>query len=205
MPNAISRDQIGKINDCNLIEYFRNKFGPESSVLFRNAQENFIHSMASYSMVSYYIQIKDRHNGNLLIDDSGHIIHIDFGFIFEISPANNLKFEKAEFKLLTDMVNVMGGTKDSDAFIYYREQTIKAALISKINFDYFHDIVRLNMYAGLSCFNDNSLENFERRFLLDKDPFAAAKTIDKIIDDAYNNLRTIIYDKIQYIQNRIMH
>lgn len=173
--------------------------------MFRNAQENFIHSMASYSMVSYLIQIKDRHNGNLLIDDNGHIIHIDFGFIFEISPANNLRFEKAEFKLLSDMVNVMGGTKDSDAFIYYREQTIKAGLISKEYFDYFYDIVRLNEYSGLSCFTDDSLIKFEKRFLLDKTPFTAARAIDRIIHDSKNNLRTIIYDKIQYIQNKIMH
>lgn len=156
-------------------------------------------------MVSYFIQIKDRHNGNLLIDDNGHIIHIDFGFIFEISPANNLRFEKAEFKLLTDMVNVMGGRIESDAFTYYKEQTIKAGLISKMYFDYFYDIVRLNEYSGLCCFRDDSLVKFENRFLLDKDSFTAAKALDKIIYDAHNNLRTIIYDKIQYIQNKILH
>lgn len=67
-------------------------------------------------MISYILQIKDRHNGNILINDKGHLIHIDFGFIFDISPANNLRFESANFKLTSEMILIMGGSKDSEAF-----------------------------------------------------------------------------------------
>lgn len=50
------------------------KFGEPSTSGFRKAQSCFLKSLASYCVVCYLLQIKDRHNGNILIDRYGHIM-----------------------------------------------------------------------------------------------------------------------------------
>ena len=53
---------------------------------FHRARRNFVQSLAGYSIISYLLQLKDRHNGNILLHANGSIIHIDFGFLLSNSP-----------------------------------------------------------------------------------------------------------------------
>lgn len=67
-----------------------------------------------------YQQVKDRHNGNILLDRAGHLIHVDFGFLLGASPANNLNFETAPFKLTAEYVDLLGG-EQSSSFRLFRD------------------------------------------------------------------------------------
>ena len=49
---------------------------------FEEARKNFVESLAGYSLFNYLFNIKDRHNANIMIDAKGHIVHIDYGFMF---------------------------------------------------------------------------------------------------------------------------
>jgi phosphatidylinositol 4-kinase len=111
VPNAISLDQLFRRvkNYSGLGNFYQNYFGPTNSPQYKQAMDNFISSLAGYSLVCYFLQIKDRHNANILIDDQGHLIHIDFGFMLSNAPGKGIQFEKAPFKFTKEFVDVMGG------------------------------------------------------------------------------------------------
>ena len=79
--------------NSTLVDYFRRQFGKPSSARYKKAVENFTSSLAAYSLVCYILQIKDRHNGNILMDIEGHIVHIDFGFLLSNAPGKGVSME----------------------------------------------------------------------------------------------------------------
>lgn len=105
----------------SLSQHFFDKFikgTPECNV----AQRNFVESLAAYSLITYLLQLKDRHNGNILMDDDGHIIHIDFGFMLSNSPGG-VNFEAAPFKLTREYLEIMDSNsegKASELFDYFK-------------------------------------------------------------------------------------
>ena len=125
VPQCKSRDQVGKAGSRDLYRFFQSEFGAPGSDGFRVAQYNFAVSLAAYAVVCYIMWIKDRHNGNLLVDNEGHVIHIDFGFLLGISPGGNLGFETAAFKFSKEMVQILGGRTDAKPFKFFMELCVK--------------------------------------------------------------------------------
>ncbi|KAJ9121523.1 hypothetical protein QFC22_002141 [Naganishia vaughanmartiniae] len=109
----------GNLGNVTLLDHFVHTYGEQHSGRFARAQRNFIKSLAGYSVVTYLLQIKDRHNGNILVDRDGHLIHIDFGFMLSNSPGN-MGFEAAPFKLPMEYVDIMGGL-NSPGFAHFKK------------------------------------------------------------------------------------
>ena len=66
---------------ATLKDYFESCFGPSYTFVHSQAINNFVSSLVGYSLVTYLLQVKDRHNANILVARDGSVIHIDFGFI----------------------------------------------------------------------------------------------------------------------------
>ena len=115
---------------ATLRDHFIKTFGEPDTEAYKAAEDAFKRSLAAYSIISYVLQLKDRHNGNVLIDNEGHIIHIDFGFMLSNSPGS-VGFEAAPFKLTQDYVDVLGGV-GSPAFDDYKK-LCKQAFQGKTN------------------------------------------------------------------------
>lgn len=93
---------------ATLKDHFVKAFGDTDTDAYKAGVDAFKRSLAAYSIISYVLQLKDRHNGNILIDNEGHIVHIDFGFMLSNSPGS-VAFEAAPFKLTHEYVEVLGG------------------------------------------------------------------------------------------------
>lgn len=134
LSDAKSVDEVKKKTDgfTTLRDYFERAYGPPqprgtgalyppspsmpadsgSGISFETAQDNFLRSLVGYSLVCYILQIKDRHNANILMDREGHIMHIDFGYVLGDTPKMGkvpIFSERAPFKLSTDFWEVLGG------------------------------------------------------------------------------------------------
>ena len=212
--DSLSLDALKqKLDHISLFDFYLNYFGngnPNSN-LYKQAMKNYIASLAGYSLVCYFLQIKDRHNGNILIDNKGHLIHIDFGFMLSNAPGKGLKFETAPFKLSKDMIDCLGGYNSK----YYEEfkKLLKKGFIA-IN-KHRHKIIILveMMWCGhgknLDCFEKGQEAINELKYRLNPKENMKKSEINRLVDDLINqsadNWRTRWYDIFQYHSQGIFY
>ncbi|CAI8501913.1 unnamed protein product [Hanseniaspora opuntiae] len=202
LPNSISRDMLGREAVNGLYEWFVSKFGSEYTPSFEKARMNFIKSLAGYSVISYILQFKDRHNGNIMYDDSGHVLHIDFGFIFDIVPGG-VKFEAVPFKLTKEMVSVLGGSKNSLGYKLFEKLTIKAFLALRKHYKFIQNTIEPMMDSNLPCFGGKTIKHLQSRLALDKSESEAADFMKSKISRSYESTFTKGYDEFQKMTNGI--
>ena len=157
-------------------------------------------SLAAYSIFTYLLQIKDRHNGNILLDAVGHIIHIDFGFMLSNSPGGS-NFESAPFKLTNEYIDIMGGPR-SGSFRLFRALCVKAFMAARESMERIILLIEM-MYIGnesLPCFSGgpSCIESLRERFQPNLKPSQIRDHVHELIETSNDHWSTRWYDKYQY-------
>ena len=199
--DGIKKAMVTKSKNLNL--FYRKYFNDD----FEEAQKNFVESLAAYSLICYYLQIKDRHNGNILIDKYGNIIHIDFGFILGISPGN-LNFESAPFKLTKEYIEIMDG-ENSEMFLYYKNLMIKGMIEAKKHVETFVKIVEIMSHGSkMPCFDKKDIniviQKLRERFYEKESDRNFPKIVDELVYKSNDNFWTNKYDYFQKVTNGIL-
>ena len=202
-----------KLDSISLADFYLYYFGKgdSNSHSYNKAMKNYVASLAGYSLVCYFLQIKDRHNGNILIDNKGHLIHIDFGFLLSNAPGKGLRFETAPFKLNKDMVDCMGGVKGK----YFEEfKKLFRKGFAAINRHRNKIIILVEMMwcghgKNLDCFEKGQEAINELKARLNPRDKMTPKDMnslaDELIDQSVENWRTKMYDIFQYHSQNIFY
>ncbi|KAI0565065.1 Phosphoinositide 3-kinase [Gracilaria domingensis] len=199
-------------NFVSLLDYFERAYGKIGSRSFRAAQRRFIRSMAGYSLVTYFLQIKDRHNGNIMIDALGRVIHIDFGFMLTNSPGA-IKFENVPFKLTEEYLQVICAQKNvqdlaeaskTEGYRYFQELFVLGMLAVRKHQDKITTLVEI-MTEGttMPCMTGGHsiVESLRSRFAVGVPEEQCIKFGLDLIEESRLSWRSAGYDRFQAYSN----
>ncbi|QLL31243.1 hypothetical protein HG536_0B01040 [Torulaspora globosa] len=196
-------DEKGGI--ASLKDHFVRAFGDPQGFKYRRAQDNFACSLAAYSIIGYILQIKDRHNGNIMIDNEGHVVHIDFGFMLSNSPGS-VGFEAAPFKLTYEYIELLGGIEGEpfkkfvrllkDAFMALRRHSEQLISMCEV-------MQKDNLQP---CFNagENTSVQLKQRFHLELSDAECDDFVENyLVNKSLGSIYTRLYDQFQLITQGI--
>ncbi|KAG6850990.1 hypothetical protein H0H93_004477 [Arthromyces matolae] len=196
----------GRLGHVTLLDHFKSTYGDPASAKFARAQRNFAKSLAGYSVVTYLLQIKDRHNGNILLDRDGHLIHIDFGFILSNTPGN-IGFEAAPFKLPFEYIEVLGGINGA-AYLEFRRFFREGFEAARKHCDRIITLVDLMQKdSSLPCFaafGEQTSVQLRERFQPVLTHSLVGAYVDRLIDTSLGSHWTRLYDSFQYYSQSIL-
>jgi len=201
----------GKPNtyDSNQYQAQQQEGGPRT-LSFEEAQENFLRSLVGYSLICFILQIKDRHNANILMDREGNIIHIDFGFVLGDTPKMckvPIFSEKAPFKLSDEYWEVLGGwnTQNGGLGVRFCQMFEQAFACAAAHTDEIAALVEASMMTMTqSTRQARAMANGVRNRLKMRGPVGSNEQkafIMELVNNARTSMGTTTYDWLQRNMN----
>eukprot|EP00462_Mataza_sp_D1_P020946 CAMPEP_0175147654 /NCGR_PEP_ID=MMETSP0087-20121206/16121_1 /TAXON_ID=136419 /ORGANISM="Unknown Unknown, Strain D1" /LENGTH=820 /DNA_ID=CAMNT_0016432885 /DNA_START=12 /DNA_END=2474 /DNA_ORIENTATION=+ len=158
------------------------------------AVDTFVKSCAGYCVITYILGIGDRHMDNIMLTNSGHMFHIDFGFIFGKDP----KPRPPPMKFCKEMVEAMGGANSSH-YAEFRNYCCLAFNILRKHAGLILNLLSLMGDAGIPDLMDDVNKNLlkvQKNFRLDLDDERADFILLGLLDESVSALFPQVVDKL---------
>ncbi|CAF0721214.1 unnamed protein product [Didymodactylos carnosus] len=98
----------GAFKDESLADWL--KLHNPTDIEYKKAVENFTYSCAGYCVATFILGIGDRHNDNIMLKQSGHLFHIDFGkYLGDTQKFGSFNRDRAPFIFTKNMCYVING------------------------------------------------------------------------------------------------
>ena len=180
-------------NYNNIIESYIKKYSNNDEKTFDEHLNNYINSLAGYSIVTYILGIGDRHLENLMIDQKGKLFHIDFGYILGKDP----KFYTTPIRLDLQMFKCIGNKIEE-----FKNLCVKCFLTLRENARLIVNLLYLMKDSGIPELNNlENLNKLYNKFFPGYTKQQAAEAILKVLEDSIYSYSYAFNDKFHSIAN----
>lgn len=146
---------------------------------------------------------QDRHDGNILLDNRGTLIHIDFGFILGLSPGANIGFERAPLKINKDMIALLGGPSGT-WFKEFKRLARLGFLAAREVRNEIMILVNALLNSKMEFLShQKAVSDFNNRFFPTSTEFEASLRFEALIRSATHSWTTGLYDDFQKLHNNV--
>ncbi|KAK3098684.1 hypothetical protein FSP39_021968 [Pinctada imbricata] len=193
-PYGSIQNFLKKHNPCETTPY---GFTPE-------VMDNYIRSIAGYSVIMYLLGVGDRHMDNILITKTGKLFHIDFGYILGRDP----KPLPPPMRLSKEMVDAMGGT-NSEHFHDFKTHCYTAFLALRRSANLVLNLFSLMIDANIpdiALEPDKTVKKVQDKFVLHLTDEEAVQYMQNIIDVSVSAVMAALMEQIhKYAQMSVCH
>lgn len=151
-------------------------------VVSNNISNNYMMSLAFWTVMSYVIGIGDRHLDNIMINDDGCLFHVDYGYILGQDKSYCVRLD-------SDMVEGLGGISYLPVF---KTHTLKMFMVVR---EYY------NLISKIVSNVSNNDDFIYKRLMVGYTDDEIKYNFLKVIDDSYNMFRVsdIVHSTVKKI------
>ncbi|GIX64199.1 phosphatidylinositol 3-kinase [Babesia caballi] len=153
---------------------------------------NFAGSLASYSVLTYLLGVGDRHNDNLILSRSGHVVHVDYAYVLGSDPK---PLPLPPFKLSREMLDFLGG-RHSFFYRLFEERFYLVFSVLRRHAKLFIILLYLLVDCDLRSVDFGALVQMESRFhLSDSSPSALRQHVHSLVEASTTALSAALSEK----------